>query len=152
MHPPHEARERDGGRLAALSGGRPGQPNNLPLQLSSFVDREKELAVVERLLGDNRLLTLAGSGGCGKSRLALEALELAEGFDDGVWLVELASLSDPDLVPQALAVVLSVSEMPGIPLVDLLLAHLRAREVEEALRYARIDTVLGGRVLSSVIG
>jgi predicted ATPase len=54
---------------------------------------------------------------------------LAEGFDDGVWLVELAPLSDPDLVPQEVASVLSVSETPGIPLVDSLLAHLRAREV-----------------------
>src|SRR5215203_5938768 len=66
-------------------------PNNLPLELSSFVGREKELAEVERLLEHNRLLTLTGSGGCGKTRLALAAAtDLVEGFEDGVWLVELA--------------------------------------------------------------
>ena len=70
-------------------------PHNLPLELSSFVGREKELAEVKRLLENNRLLTLTGSGGCGKTRLALAAAgELVEGFEDGVWLVELASLAD----------------------------------------------------------
>ena len=74
-------------------------PNNLPLELSSFVGREKELAEVKRLLEDNRLLTLTGSGGCGKTRLALAAAgELVGGFEDGAWLVELASLADPSLV------------------------------------------------------
>src|SRR5215210_6835101 len=88
-------------------------PHNLPLELSSFVGREKELAEVKRLLENNRLLTLTGSGGCGKTRLALAAGELVEGFDDGVWLVELASLADPSLVPQAVASTLGVREQPG---------------------------------------
>src|SRR3712207_915642 len=81
----------------------PERPHhNLPLELSSFVGREKELAEVERLLEDNRLLTLTGSGGCGKTRLASAAArELVEGFDDGAWMVELAALADPSLVPQA---------------------------------------------------
>src|SRR5918992_1264627 len=69
--------------------------HNLPLQLSSFVGREKELAE------ENRLLTLTGSGGCGKTRLALAAAaELVDAFEDRAWLVELASLGDPSLVPQ----------------------------------------------------
>ena len=68
-------------------------PHNLPSELSSFVGREKELPEVRRLLENNRLLTLTGSGGCGKSRLALAAAsELVERFEDGVWMVELASL------------------------------------------------------------
>src|SRR5918998_3168942 len=59
-------------------------PHNLPSELSSFVGREKELAEVMRLLGETRLLTLTGSGGCGKTRLALVvASELVEGFEDG---------------------------------------------------------------------
>jgi len=74
------------------------------LELSSFVGREKELAEVKRLLENNRHLTLTGSGGCGKTRLALAAAgELVEGYEDGVWVVELASLAAPSLVPQAVA-------------------------------------------------
>src|SRR5215217_4428557 len=60
-------------------------PHNLPLELSSFVGREKELAEVKRLMGETRLLMLTGSGGCGKTRLALAAAgELSEGFEEGV--------------------------------------------------------------------
>lgn len=89
-------------------------PHNLPLELSSFVGREKELAEVKRLLEDTRLLTLTGSGGCGKTRLALGAAagELVEGFEDGVWMVDLAPLADPALVPQAVASTLGVREQP----------------------------------------
>lgn len=71
-------------------------PNNLPLELSSFVGREKELAEVKRSLRDTRLLTFTGSGGCGKTRLALAAAsEVVEAFEDGVWMVDLAPLADP---------------------------------------------------------
>src|ERR671932_1261389 len=79
-------------------------PNNLPLELSTFVGREKERTEVKRLLEDTRLLTLTGPGGCGKTRLALAvASELVETFEDGVWLVDLAPLADPSLVAQAVA-------------------------------------------------
>jgi len=109
--------------------GRTNLKNNLPLELSSFVGREREMARVEELLADNRLLTLTGPGGSGKTRLALAvASRMLEGFEEGAWLVELASLSDPDLVPQALASVLGVREVPGTPLVDSLCLHLRSRE------------------------
>src|ERR671916_1327285 len=77
-------------------------PNNLPLELSSFVGREKELVEIERLLEDSRLLTLTGSGGCGKTRLALAvAGEVVEGFGDDMWMVELAPVKDPFLAGQA---------------------------------------------------
>src|ERR687890_1459479 len=100
-------------------------PHNLPLELSSFVGREKELAEVKRLLKDNRLLTLTGSGGCGKTRLALAAAaELVEGFEDGVWLVELASQVDPSLVAQSVATTLGVREQPGRFLTETLSDHL----------------------------
>jgi non-specific serine/threonine protein kinase len=79
-------------------------PHNLPLRLSKFVGRERELAQLKPLLWSSRLLTLTGFGGCGKTRLALKAAEhLLDAFGDGVWLVELAPVSDPDLVPQAVA-------------------------------------------------
>src|SRR5688500_18857059 len=109
---PREMRDSD--QLVAITGGRKnaaGPPNNLPSQFSSFVGREKELAEVMRLLEETRLLTLTGSGGCGKTRLGLAAAgELAEGFENGAWLVELAPLSDPSLVPQAVATALGVRE------------------------------------------
>src|ERR687890_1354519 len=105
-------------------------PNNLPLELSSFVGREKELAEVKRLLGDSRLLTLTGSGGCGKTRLALAvADELSEGFEEGVWLVELAPLADPSLVPQAVAATLGVREQPGRSLTEMLSGYLGSKKL-----------------------
>ena len=105
-------------------------PNNLPLELSSFVGREKELSEVEQLLENNRLLTLTGSGGCGKTRLALAAAgELVEGFGDGVWLVELASLADPSIVPQAVASTLGVREQPGRSLTETLSDYLASKTV-----------------------
>jgi len=100
------------------------------LELSSFVGREKELAEVERLLEETRLLTLTGSGGCGKTRLALAAAaELVEGYEDGVWVVELAPLADPALVPQVVASTLGVREQPGRSLTEALSYYLRTRKV-----------------------
>jgi predicted ATPase/DNA-binding NarL/FixJ family response regulator len=105
-------------------------PHNLPSELSSFVGREKELAEVRRLLENSRLLTLTGSGGCGKTRLALVAAsELVERFEDGVWMVELASLAEPSLVPQAVAFALGVRERPGSSLTEALSDYLRTRKL-----------------------
>lgn len=111
-----------------FDGGHP--PNNLPLQLSRFVGRDREVAEIEALLADHRLLTLTGPGGSGKTRLALAAAhEVGGSYEDGAWLVELAPLSDPELVPQALASVLGVREAPGSPLIETLADHLGSRTV-----------------------
>jgi predicted ATPase/DNA-binding SARP family transcriptional activator len=129
-HAPREVPANGNGRLVALRTREVGRPpaNNLPVALSTFVGREKELGEVKELLGEQRLLTLTGPGGCGKSRLALAvAMEVVEGFGGGVWWVELASLFDPDLVPQAVASTLGVREVPGLPLSELLVEHLEAR-------------------------
>jgi predicted ATPase/class 3 adenylate cyclase/Tfp pilus assembly protein PilF len=105
-------------------------PNNLPRQLTSFVGRTKEIAEVKRLLGVTALLTLVGSGGCGKTRLALQAgADLLQEYADGVWLVELAPLSDPMLVPQAVATALGVKEEAERALLQTLIEYLRPRRL-----------------------
>jgi predicted ATPase/class 3 adenylate cyclase len=106
------------------------RPHNLPLQLTSFVGRERELAEVGRLLAAGRLVTLTGPGGTGKTRLALRAAaDALEGHPDGVWVAELAALADPALVPQAVAAAVGVREEPGRPLLATLTAALASRRV-----------------------
>lgn len=103
-------------------------PNNLPLQITSFVGREREVADVKRLLGAVRLLTLTGSGGCGKSRLSVQlGADLLTEYPDGVWLVEMAALSDPSLLDHTLASVLNVSEEVGRPLLQTITENLRGK-------------------------
>jgi predicted ATPase/class 3 adenylate cyclase len=105
-------------------------PNNLPLQVTSFIGREKAIEEVKSLLQKTRLLTLTGSGGCGKTRLSLQvAADLLEEYPDGVWLVELASLSDPALVVQATAQAVGVTEEANQPLQRTLLEHLKTRRL-----------------------
>jgi predicted ATPase/DNA-binding CsgD family transcriptional regulator len=104
--------------------------HNLPLQLTSFIGREQALAEVGRLLATARLLTLTGAPGVGKTRLALQlAGQALEAYADGVWLVELAPLADPALVPQAVATAVGVQEQPGRPLVEILGEALRPQQV-----------------------
>ncbi len=105
-------------------------PNNLPLSLTSFVGRQEEMQEVARLLGSARLVTLLGSGGCGKTRLAVQvARNLLERFTDGAWIVELAALSDPSLVPQSVAVALGLREEPGRPIAETIAEHLASRSL-----------------------
>ncbi|MSP12304.1 MAG: adenylate/guanylate cyclase domain-containing protein [Chloroflexi bacterium] len=105
-------------------------PHNLPVQLTSFVGREKEMAEVKRLLTKTHLLTLTGVGGTGKTRLSLQvAADLLDTFPDGVWLVELAPISDPALAPQAVAAVLGVREESGRPLLATVTDYLRAKSL-----------------------
>ncbi len=105
-------------------------PNNLPVQLTSFIGREREVAEVKRLQLTTRLLTLTGAGGAGKTRLALQvAAEVLEDFKDGVWLVSLAALADPALVPQAVASALGVPEQPVHPLSETLAGYLRSKSL-----------------------
>jgi predicted ATPase/class 3 adenylate cyclase/Tfp pilus assembly protein PilF len=118
-------------------------PNNLPHALTSFIGREREIAEVKQRLVHphprsarvpgrypTRLLTLTGVGGTGKTRLSLQvATEVMAEYADGVWLMELAPLADPALVPHAVATVLSVREEPGQPLMQTLVRHLKAKHL-----------------------
>jgi predicted ATPase/Tfp pilus assembly protein PilF len=100
--------------------------NNLPQQVTSFIGRENELAEVKALLRKTRLLTLIGSGGSGKTRLAIQvAADVLEHFSDGTWLVELASIRDPGLVAQTVAGLFGVKEISGTPILTTLVEHLK---------------------------
>jgi transcriptional regulator with XRE-family HTH domain len=100
-------------------------PNNLPHALTSFIGRTSELDEVDRLLGSSRLLTLTGAGGIGKTRLALQTAASEFGrYLDGVWLVELAALADPDLVPQVVAGTLGLQNSGKGSYESILILHL----------------------------
>jgi predicted ATPase/class 3 adenylate cyclase len=104
--------------------------HNLPVQLNSFVGREKELVEVKNLLQDTHVLTLTGPGGTGKTRLSLQlATEVLKEFPDGVWLVELAPLADPSLVIPTVASTLGVRESPGHTILDALIDYVRAKNM-----------------------
>jgi predicted ATPase/DNA-binding CsgD family transcriptional regulator len=94
------------------------------------VGREQAMLEIERELASTRLLTLTGVGGSGKTRLALEVVrELLEVYPDGAWLVELASLTEWDLVPQVVAAALGLREQPGLPFTDALVDFLRSKRM-----------------------
>jgi predicted ATPase/DNA-binding SARP family transcriptional activator len=104
--------------------------SNLPVPITSFIGREKEVEQITRLLNKNRLVTLMGVGGVGKTRLAIESSNKLLGkFRDGVWWIELVGLSDPSLVPQAVAKVVDVHEIPNRPLVETLVEHLQSKQI-----------------------
>jgi predicted ATPase/class 3 adenylate cyclase len=100
-------------------------PNNLPAQLTSFVGREQEVAQIESLLEHSPLVTIAGTGGVGKTRCALQAgARLLEKYADGVWFVDLAPVSDQTLVTSTIARTLGVREAPNRPLIETLTEFL----------------------------
>ena len=125
---------------------------NLPVELTSFVDRRTELADAKRLLSGHRLLTLTGPGGVGKTRLALRvAADVRRAFGDGVWLVALDQLRDPSLLAHTVANTMRLREDPGSPLMTTLVGHLTSRHallildncehlVDEVARF--VDTLI----------
>jgi predicted ATPase/Tfp pilus assembly protein PilF len=104
--------------------------HNLPQALTCLIGREAEQGEVLALLAEARLVTLVGSGGVGKTRLALAvASELVDQYADGVWLLELAALADPTLVVGAVAQALGLREEPGLLLLTTLSEHLKAKQL-----------------------
>ena len=105
-------------------------PNNLTQSLTSFIGREDEIGEALDLLETARVLTLVGPGGTGKTRLAVElARRLQPRFPDGVWQVELAPVTDPALVPQTVLAALSVQEVLGRPVTDIICDYARSRKL-----------------------
>jgi predicted ATPase/class 3 adenylate cyclase len=110
--------------------GNPALPNNLPAELSAFIGRAREVAEVRALVEYCRLVTLTGAGGCGKTRLGLQvAAELLDGSGDGVWLVELAAVTEEDAVPAAIAQALRLAVNPARPALEALLDALALQDV-----------------------
>ena len=105
-------------------------PGALPRPPTSFVGRQHELADARRLLAHNRLLTLTGPGGCGKTRLAIElAAGVADEYPDGVHFVSLAGITDPALVPRSIAQGVGLQDSRGRPLLEHLSGYVRTRKL-----------------------
>ena len=104
--------------------------HNFPVQLTSFVGRGAQMTDLEKLLVDNRLVTLTGAGGAGKTRLAVEiAARIAAEFGDSVWYVDLAPITHPGIVPVAVARALGLPDQPGRSTMDTLLRFVRDRQM-----------------------
>lgn len=105
------------------------RPNNFPVQLTSFIGRDKEIASVKEKVRNSRLLTITGTGGSGKTRLALQAVaDLIDEYDNGVWIADLAPLSDANLIPQVILQALAVKEELQSSAEDTLLRHLQDKQ------------------------
>jgi hypothetical protein len=104
--------------------------HNLPSQFTSFVGRRQQMAEVQKLLSQSRLVTLTGAGGVGKTRLAVEvASQLAAEYADGVWYVDLAPITAPAMVPVTVARALGLPDQPGRSTMDMLLRFTRDRQM-----------------------
>lgn len=104
--------------------------HNLPVHLTSFVGREKEIETIEQLLSENRLVTLSGSGGCGKTRLAIQtATNVLSNYPDGIWMVELAPITVPGHIDKAIAEIFKINEQPGSTLLQIIIHFLNSKNL-----------------------
>jgi predicted ATPase/class 3 adenylate cyclase len=128
-------------------------PNNLPTRLTTFLGRDAEIDAIGSLLADHRLLTLTGPGGTGKTRLSLEVAGRAlRHYPDGVWFVELAPISDPELVPSTIAQTLVLPDRGGRPAIERLVDHIGARRMLLVLDNFEQVTGAGASVNQLVTG
>ena len=123
LHPELEREFPPLASLAAFAG-------NLPVQVTSFVGRDDDVARVVALLGDVRLVTLAGTGGVGKTRLAVQvAADVLPRFADGAWMCELAAADDADAMAQVVATTLGCVQHPGLVAAASIVEYLKVREL-----------------------
>jgi hypothetical protein len=128
------AEEPQSQAMKKVNQGNRVPPSNLPSPLSTFIGCEREIVEVKRLLSSQRLIRLTGAGGSGKTWLALKVAEEFLGeFEHGIWFVELASIFDPDFVPQIVASSFNIREQSGQSVVDVLISYLSTRHTNEAL-------------------
>jgi len=106
------------------------RPNNLQVQLTSFIGREREMSEVKKVIAETRLLTLIGPGGTGKTRLSLQVgADLIDDFVNGVWFIELASVQDPGLLPQIITSIFGIKEQPGQSMEDNLIGYVKDKKI-----------------------
>jgi len=104
--------------------------HNLPAQMTSFIGREKEIAEIKQALSEHRLVTLTGSGGTGKTRLSLQvAADLLDQFPDGVWFIELAPLTNPELIPKSILSVFHIAEVQDQTALESLTIYIREKKL-----------------------
>jgi len=104
--------------------------HNLPAHLPSFIGRETEMETIRKLVSKNRLVTLTGAGGCGKTRLSIQfASQVVPDYADGVWIVELAPVTVPDHIDQAIAEVFGIKEQPGSTLIQIITNYLKNKNL-----------------------
>jgi predicted ATPase/class 3 adenylate cyclase len=102
--------------------------HNLPIQLTNFIGRKKDIAEIVQAVASHRLVTLTGSGGTGKTRLSLQAaVEMLDQFPGGIWFVELAPITNPDLIPQTILSAFKIGDQPGLTSLQLLSDYLREK-------------------------
>lgn len=139
--------------LVGIDAADATRPLTLPADATSFVGRERELAELKVLVRRARLLTLAGAGGVGKTRLVLQLARAAESwYSSGVTLVDLAALTDPDLIPDAIAAALDVRALPGESLLEAVVAHVAPRSLLLVLDTCEHLLVGSGEVVSALLG
>jgi len=127
-------------------------PGNLPLQVTSFVGRREELAELSEVLDESRMVTITGTGGVGKTRVAVQsAAELLERFPDGAWLFELAAVTDAEAMVQLIATTLSVRPLPGVSLEGAVLERLRSKRALVVLDNCEHLLDASGRLAQTMI-
>jgi predicted ATPase/class 3 adenylate cyclase len=127
-------------------------PSNLPVQVSSFVGRDDELAAVASALTESRIVTITGVGGVGKSRLATQvAAEALPEYDDGAWLCELAAATDEDTLQQIAAASVGAAPRPGVSMLESLVEFLRPRSLLLVLDNCEHLLVAAGRLAERVL-
>ena len=128
--------------------------HNLPVQLTSFIGRKKEMQVVKELIAEHRLVMLTGAGGCGKTRLACEvAAQLVQDFEDGVWFVDLAPISNEDQVAREILEALTITEVSDQPIIDTLIKTIKGQKLliilDNCEHLIRTCAIISGQLIQS---
>jgi predicted ATPase len=131
--------------------------HNIPVQLTDFIGRERETRLIKELIGEHRIITITGSGGCGKTRLVCEAAkEFINDFRDGIWFVDLSPIAVEDLVAKEIIEVLKISEEPGRLIIDTLMDKIKDKNLlillDNCEHLIRACSEVTGKLIQSVPG